>query len=264
MASSSRNWYKRWSTKEEREGLTWGMVIDGTQFYEAFLKIGCKIDETDIVCEIGSGYGRIFDTFSRKFSFRRWYMMEINPERCERLKQKYKNDSRVVVLCQNVDFLELPEKFDVGISTLTFKHLYPDCSTALFNVSRYMNKGGFFVFDIIISDKDRIAFEEANIINYYAKDTLKEFINLAGLVIEEEGVVDYPVGPRNLYRLGKRTLSTSILKRNELNRKIISLQRQCYVLEDQIVRFYNVFKGIRESLPDWVMRRIMRVLQISW
>jgi SAM-dependent methyltransferase len=259
MTSSSTDWYKRWRTREEFEGLTWGMAIDGTQFYEAFLKTGSKIDENDIVCEIGPGYGRIFDTFSENFSLKKCYMVEISPKRSEGLKRKYKNDPRVVVLCQNVDLLELPEKFDVGISTLTFKHLYPDCSTALSNVSRYMNKDGFFVFDIIVSDKDRILFEEANIINHFAEDTLKDFINLAGLFVEEEGVVDYPVGPRNIYRLGKRTLSTSILKKNELNSKRLSLQRQCCVLEDYSINLHNKVQRIRKNIPYRIMRKLRMI-----
>jgi len=256
MTSSSSNWYKRWRTKEEHEGLTWGMAIDGTQFYEAFLKTGSKIDENDIVCEIGAGYGRIFDTFSEKFSFKKWYMVEISPKRSEDLKRKYKNDPGVVVLCQNVDLLELPEKFDVGISSLTFKHLYPDCSIAFSNVSRYMKKDGFFVFDIIVSDKDSILFEEASIVNCFAEDTLKDFINFAGLAVEEKGVVDYPVGPRNIYRLGKRTLSKSTLKKNELNRKRLSLQRQCRVLEDYSINLHNKLQRIRKTLPYRVARKL--------
>lgn len=256
--------------------MTWGLVLDGKQFYEAFRKIGCKIDKTNVVCEIGPGYGRIFDTFKEKFSFKKWYMVEINPKRCENLKQKYKNDSRVVVLCQNVDFLELPEKFDVGISTLTFKHLYPDCSIALFNVSRYIDQEGFFVFDIFISDRERIFFEkQGNIVNYYSEDTLEEFIRLAGLVIKEKGVVHYPMGLRSLYCLGKRKLPLSILKRNQLNRKILSLERHRSVLEEHIVNLEerivnledrakivkNELHDIKKSFPYRVTQRIRKIIR---
>jgi SAM-dependent methyltransferase len=235
------------------------MAVDGTQFYESFLKTGSKTDETDIVLEIGAEYGRIFDTFSEKFSFKKWYMVEISPKRSEDLKRKYQNDPRVIVLCQNVDSLELPEKFDVGISTLTLKHLYPDCSIALSNVSRYMNEDGFFVFDIIVSDKDSILFEEGNIINYFAEDTLKDFITFAGLTVEEKGVVDYPVGPRNIYRLGKRTVTKSTLKKNELSRERLSLQRQCRVLEDYSMNLHNKLQRVRKSLPYRVARKLRMI-----
>jgi len=245
------------------------LVLDGKQFYEAFRKIGCKIDKTDVVCEIGPGYGRIFDTFREKFSFKKWYMLEINPSRCENLKQKYKNDSRVAVLCQNVDFLELPEKFDVGISTLTFKHLYPDCSIALFNVSKYMDEEGFFVFDIFISDRERIVFEkQGSIVNHYSEDTLKEFIRLAGLVIKEKGIVHYPMGLRSLYCLGKGKIPLSILKRNELSRKILSLERHRSVLEEHIIDLEDRLEiveselhDIKRSFPFRVTQRIRKIIR---
>lgn len=258
MTKSSGEWYDRWRDKEEKEGLTWGRIMDGIQFYEAFLESGSKIEKENIVCEIGPGYGRIFDTFREKFSFKKWYMIEISPQRSEELKQKYKDDPRVVVLCQNVDSLELPEKIDVGVSTLTLKHLYPDCSIALFNISKHLNKNGFFIFDFIIEDKDRITFEDGNVVNYYPEDTIKKFINLAGMIVEQEGIVDYPVGPRKLYRLGKQTGSSSNLENNETKRETLSLQRKGYILENYCAELQSKLERVKKSTPYKIWRKMKK------
>ena len=116
---------------------------------KAFTALGCSIKPSDVVLEIGPGYGRIYQTFRERFQFKKWYMVDINPKICDFLSQKFKGDDRCQILCQDVNELELPEMFDVGISTLTFKHLYPDFSQALARIAHYIRDDGIFLFDMI-------------------------------------------------------------------------------------------------------------------
>ncbi|MFX1293626.1 MAG: class I SAM-dependent methyltransferase [Promethearchaeota archaeon] len=252
--------YKRWRTKNESDGLTWGININGNQFYEAFLKINCSIKEHDVVCELGPGNGRIFDTFSEKLSFKKWYMIDINPKRCEYLKQKYRENPKVIVLCQNIDYLKLPEKFDLGISALTLKHLYPDCSKTLFNISKYMKEKGTFVFDIIISNKDEILYRDDYIVNVYTEDSLKLFVETVGLMIDKKDIIYYPVGARILFCLKKKPSSNTNAEINELNLKVYSLQRHCLILEKNLVDLQKKVNNIGKVFFSRMFRLILSPL----
>jgi ubiquinone/menaquinone biosynthesis C-methylase UbiE len=166
-------WDSRWRKGFEGKGLTWGTEIDGRQVLEAFTNLGLSIKSNHVVLEVGPGYGRVFETFRGFFEFRKWYMVDINPDNCEFLIKKFGDDDRIKVLCQDVNQLELPEKFNLGISTLTFKHLYPDFSQALTRIARYIKDDGTFLFDLIPPGEDRLIHEGANIANIYSERSLR-------------------------------------------------------------------------------------------
>lgn len=176
----------------EVEGLTWGILIDGKQVTDAFLALGCSIQPSDVVPEIGSGYRRVYETFRNHFQFKRWCMVEISPERCTLLKDKFRSDSGVEVLCQDANELLLPEKFNIGISTLTFKYPYADFSQALTRLAMFMRNDGTFLFDMHPPYEDRRVDEShVDIVNYYSSQSLQDLITLSGFRIESVGKVQY-------------------------------------------------------------------------
>jgi len=231
-------WDKRWrETHEAPEGLTWGVKVDGQQVLDAFLFLGCSIGPASVVVEVGPGYGRIFEAFHKRFQFKRWYMVEINPKYCEILSSKSVDD-RVKVLCQDVRKLDLPEKFDLGISTLVIEHLYPDFLEGLAQLRKFIKRRGSFVFDLPPPSEDRRMHEyyesrvlKGSIVNFYSEEWLRRFVELSGFSIDACTTVDYKEAKivRNLYRLKpNREIA------NWQDRRLASLEHSLEVLEKDL------------------------------
>ena len=58
----------------------------------------------------------------------------------------------------NVETVTLRDRFDVVLSSLTLKHLYPTFEAALRNVARHLNPAAIVIFDLV--EGDEIGFEE--------------------------------------------------------------------------------------------------------
>ena len=228
-------WDRRWrETCEAPESLTWGVKVDGQQVLDAFLSLGCSIGPASVVVEVGPGYGRIFEAFHKRFQFKRWYMVEINPKYCEILLSELVDD-RVKVLCQDVRKLDLPEKFDVGISTLVIEHLYPDFVEGLAQLRKFIKRQGCFVFDLPLPSEDRRMHEcyeqkvfKGSIVNFYSEEWLRRLVELSGFSIDVWTTVDYEEARivRNLYRLKPNRKIA-----NWQDRRLASIEHSLEVLE---------------------------------
>jgi len=58
----------------------------------------------------------------------------------------------VDVIVGDIVTVDLHERFDVVLSSLTLKHVYPSFETALRNVDRHLNPGATVIFDLIEGD----------------------------------------------------------------------------------------------------------------
>lgn len=226
-------WDSRWRQGDEVEGLTWGVLLDGKQVLDTFIKLGCVIRPNDIVLEVGPGYGRIFEAFRKKFQFKRWYMVEVNPTYCKKLGEKFKEDTRLKILNQDVNQLSLPEPFDIGISTLTFLHLYPDFSQGLGAIIKHIKSNGRFLLELPPPSRDQCAYCDYGavqcVINSYSEKSVLDFIELSGASLESSGVVQYEVEGKTqiLYCIRKSSIGP-----NEILRRIRSLERTLAILRD--------------------------------
>ena len=198
-----------------QEPLTWNINITGDQFLESFKKCGYTLTKNLTVLEIGAGIGRILDSFKKEFDFKKWILVEINPTRAQLLKKKFENDNRVVVLNENIikcKFLDLDDKFDFVISSLTFKHFFPDFTQVLTHLNPYLNDTSIVVFDIRMGDKDHLLLKNNSMMNVFTPRSMNYLIEASGYLIEKIGTVIYPVGERKLYCIKKVGLESNYIR----------------------------------------------------
>jgi SAM-dependent methyltransferase len=135
------------------EGLTWGKEVSGeafitkAEFYGAF-----AADKT--ILEIAPGYGRLLrECLRRKLPFRKYTAVDISPRNVEYLIEQFERTD-VDVIVGDIETVALDERFDIVLSSLTLKHLYPTFETALRNVARHLNPGATLIFDLIEGDNE--------------------------------------------------------------------------------------------------------------
>jgi SAM-dependent methyltransferase len=138
----------RWKGDELAEGLTWGRPMTGDSFVDVLLSYW-RPDHHARVLEVGPGYGRILSTLlQRNIPFRTYCGIEISAPRVARLRQQF-IDRRIRFDCEDINSYQFPEPVDLVISSATFVHLYPDCSTALRNIREHTSSKALIAIDFI-------------------------------------------------------------------------------------------------------------------
>lgn len=77
-------------------------------------------------------------------------MVDLSPENITYLRGEFP-DPRVAAVVGDVEGVSLDQRFDLIISSLTFKHLYPTFAVALGNSAAHLEEEGWIVFDLIES-----------------------------------------------------------------------------------------------------------------
>jgi SAM-dependent methyltransferase len=127
--------------------LTWGAEWNGNSFIDATCKRFTFLPDSKIV-ELGPGYGRLLDTIlERKLPFKSYIGVELSAARVKRLEEKYKTDSRIKFINDDIEkyFSDIA---DLVISSATFPHLFPNFQIALANILSNIKVGGILCFDL--------------------------------------------------------------------------------------------------------------------
>ena len=131
--------------------------------------------------EIGPGYGRILTSFlERGLAFKEYYGVDISAQNVEFLQGRF-DDPDVHFVHADIETASLPVRFDVGLSSLTFKHLFPTFEAALRACSQHMNPGGRFIFDLIEGTHTYVEHDDQTYIRQYTRDEAKAAVEQAGL-----------------------------------------------------------------------------------
>lgn len=140
---------ERWRHARPDPSLTWGRSITGEAFVE---RAGhhVRTNDASVIVEIGTGYGRILRSWLRsQRPFARYYGIDRSAENCAALEREFAGEPRVRILCGDLTAMELPEPFDLMLSSLTLKHLYPTFVPGLRNLARHSKADATFVFDLL-------------------------------------------------------------------------------------------------------------------
>jgi 2-polyprenyl-3-methyl-5-hydroxy-6-metoxy-1,4-benzoquinol methylase len=184
---------KRWEQAKPDLHLTWNMDISGDAFIQGVL-MHTAIQSSKNILEVGPGWGRLLKAILEKnISFKNYYGIDISRENIAYLKNTFQIPN-IHFIHGNIEDIKLDTTFDIVISSLTFKHMYPSFEKALTNISRYMNKKGMVFFDLL--KEGNIAFFEEDgvtFIRYYKKKQIKEIVQRSNLgVVGFDKVIHAP------------------------------------------------------------------------
>jgi CBS domain-containing protein/SAM-dependent methyltransferase len=164
-----------WRKAEPDEGLTWGMDISGEAFIRKAEAYGAFGPQQRIL-EIGPGYGRLLrECRRRKLPFRSYMGIDISPTNVEYLTRQFQGDD-VAFALGDIETVSLGERFDVVLSSLTLKHLYPSFERALRNVKRHLNPGALLIFDVIEGTQEGFEPNEVTYVHRYTRPEIQAIL----------------------------------------------------------------------------------------
>jgi SAM-dependent methyltransferase len=150
-SSKDVNWEfsrERWRRgPQEWEDLTWGREVSGDEFISRAARYVAFSDKKNIL-EIGPGYGRLLKScLGKDVPFAHYYALDISEAVCSHLREQFPQEN-VTFAHGDVEKATFDERFEIVISSLTFKHLFPSIENALRNLVDAMNSGGVLCFDL--------------------------------------------------------------------------------------------------------------------
>lgn len=171
---------QRWVKSTPDNGLTWGKEVTGDAFidkadqYKAF-------GEDKVILEIGPGYGRLLKSIQqKKLKFKTYIGVDISKDVTEYLVKQF-GAKNIEFYTADVEKVDLKTKVDVIISSLTFKHLYPNFEAALLNLNEYLNEGGLYIFDLMEGEGQLFETDGKTYIHKYTQKDVKAILDRCNL-----------------------------------------------------------------------------------
>ena len=176
---------ERWRTAPpEWEHLTWGYILSGDAFVATVAKHVEFNDQTRIL-EVGPGYGRLLQAFlDQGIPFGHYHGLDLSDGNCAYLSERFPR-SDVSFVQGDIETATFDTAFDVVVSSLTFKHLYPSFEAALRNVSRSLAPGAHVCIDFVEGQAQH--FEGVTFNRWYSRE---EILDIAARVGLEDCVFD--------------------------------------------------------------------------
>lgn len=171
---------ERWREACPDRELTWGKDISGHAFIEKVASFGV-FDETKTVLELGPGYGRLLKAIlESETPFAEYRGLDISPKNVDHLRQAF--GSKTIQFIQgDVETCALDFGYDVFISSLTMKHLFPTFERSLARIASFANRGCMFFFDLIEGDEKYFERDRSTYIKAYSRDEVDGILSSVGL-----------------------------------------------------------------------------------
>jgi SAM-dependent methyltransferase len=180
----------RWRDAKPDQGLTWGYELTGDAFVAKVDSFGGFGPERSIL-EIGPGYGRLArSAVALGLPFRRYVAVDLSETNVAHLREVL-TDPRFEIVCGDAQTVELDERFDTAVSSLTLKHIYPSFSRALGNVRAHLNPGGLVAFDLIEGDGEYFEDDDVTFIRHYSRTEVADMLADTGLTLVAFDQVDH-------------------------------------------------------------------------
>ncbi|MDE1828874.1 MAG: class I SAM-dependent methyltransferase [Thaumarchaeota archaeon] len=139
---------ERWKKCKPDPLLTWGKKLTGDEFIKTCGKYANFSTEKSIL-ELGPGYGRILSSIiSKNIPFKSYTGVDLSENNISELQKNFETN-KIHFVHGNFTTVQLKEKFDVVVSSLTLKHQYPTFANAIKNISKNVKNGGLFIFDLL-------------------------------------------------------------------------------------------------------------------
>jgi SAM-dependent methyltransferase len=141
----------RWQVAGPDADLTWGVEVTGDAFVAKVQQYCASTPETSIL-EIGPGYGRLLKTMIRNdLPFGNYVGVDLSAQNCQWLRQNFGKPG-ISFINADAATVRLPGPFDLLISSLTLKHVYPTLQPVLANLAPQASPDSKFVFDLLEAD----------------------------------------------------------------------------------------------------------------
>ena len=128
-----------------------------------------------------AGIRQVLRSFlARGIPFKEYYALDISERNIEYLREQFPRPD-IHFMRADIEDVSLPFRFDVGFSSLTFKHLYPSFEAALRNCARNMSPGGRFIFDLVEGDQAHFVNQGRAYVRRYGREEVLEILGKTGL-----------------------------------------------------------------------------------
>jgi SAM-dependent methyltransferase len=171
----------RWRGATPDNDLTWGEEISGVPFVEmadwhGVFRPGARI------LEVGPGYGRLPAAIQELgVEFGDYLGLDLSEQNVAHLRERFAAEPRMQFEVADAESWTSDRRFDVVISSLTFKHIYPTYEKVLRNLGAHLEPGGKAVFDLI--EGRRRYFRGETYIRWYTKRQAELLAQRAGLEV---------------------------------------------------------------------------------
>ena len=173
----------RWRNTEPTLNLTWDVPLMGDAFVAKVTAHG-GFGTDKAVLEIGPGYGRLPKAMlAHGAPMRRYLGVDLSAKNVSMLKATF-TDPRMTFV--EGDILQAPPPetgFDVVISSLVFKHLFPSFEKPLANVATVLNPGALVFIDLIEGQTRYFEPDDVTYLRHYSREEVAEIIGRAGLTL---------------------------------------------------------------------------------
>jgi SAM-dependent methyltransferase len=145
---------ERWRTHTSAAGLTWGMMLDGAPLVAALAR-HVRLEGASIF-EIGPGYGRLLRALLHSPmclspSLGTYVGLDISAHWTRELAAEFSHEKSIEFLqgaAEDADTLLAGRQFDLIVSLLTWKHLYPDFSSVARSCRNLLAADGRLIVDV--------------------------------------------------------------------------------------------------------------------
>ena len=186
----------RWKAARPETDLTWGEQLSGQPFVAKVVQYGQPTDQTRLL-EIGPGYGRLVGAYVEQgHPFATYTGLDLSEANVSHLRRRF-DDPRLTFVQGEVTSASIPE-FDLGFSSLVFKHFYPTFEVGLANCASGMSAEGRFVFDLLEGKRAYFEHDDATYVHCYEPDDVEEIVSRIGLRVLEFDHVDHGPGRARL------------------------------------------------------------------
>ncbi len=194
---------ERWRNVQPDDGLTWGQFVYGDAFIAKVADGGGFGPQVSIL-EIGPGYGRLPEAILRRGAeFEHYLGVDISEANVAHLRQKF-SDPRMEFIVSDAEKMSLPRSYDLVVSSLVFKHLYPSFEPVLANVARHLAPGALVYFDLIEGAHREFEPDGVTYIRCYTPDEVRAIIPETGLELVGLDTVSHDAEHQRLLVVARR------------------------------------------------------------
>lgn len=147
-----------------------------------------------MILEIGPGYGRLIkELLSADIPFDHYLGIDISRENVRFLDSNF-GDMRVKFVEGDIFKFESDKKFYVVVSSLVFKHVYPNFQRPLENICSFLNSGAMLFIDFIEGTGEAFEDDFVTFIRKYSKSEIRDLFDNVGLKVLDFTDVNHAPG----------------------------------------------------------------------